>query len=1489
MLAMVAALTRCGGGPSGPPAVPTTPFFDASNMSTGAPVNGFFPVGATSAFVASDVILGFGAPADIGTGSNGAVLVLGLNGSLSFGMPLNPGETAGFSLETSDPSTTSFSVSVGTIQISASNGNVTVNGTLLASMGANRVLRLFVGAGGVTAVTGGTTNSVPATVPTGAVTFSLTNTGASQLRFNSLAVTGSTPVSIVSISPSDATTANVGEPITLSVTTQGGLNPTNSWLKVGNGTSAWNVNGTGQWTADSQAYSLTTSDGTPTTVSLGLAPTATDTVGCEVVFPSGGTCSVALTSGGAPILGLLASPGSPVLQCYTPQGLVGTPIPNPPGSPVDVAMAPHRPGGIGQVLVTINGEPAALVSPPLDPSLPIDGVQFAATSPAPGSAVTLAVNGLGVLGAGGSASLITVPAMQTLPAGSLASQFVRGFVPMAAPGTTTIQVTEQQSGPQVYAVHVKGAEDSGTFQLFPPVSWANPATTELATKQDSRGTILSSASATFAFMDNQVFGPSGAFALPPGVDAYLQMNGSSPLGTVLTTNGSLKSIAEAGFTAFTDTAEAGSTGASFVTNVNVSGFSGGSATVTVVPGNGTSVVKFRGLGFSLGSVQVSGVFDQISAGDDGGAPGQAVGVIILRNSTSGATETFKVGGVANAYTLTPIAGAPTTTIAVGCGPSGPLYLAGSPASIVNDLSETVCVVPADTRVFAAVNAQRTPTGATTYQLAVFPSGEVIDPGAGLVVGGVVIGDNTVATSDAAHVEEATGNLTVDHTPVASSASLAVKGGDSVTVNETPSGSCTLRATSRGPAAVTFGGANRTGFPSDNLNVKSDLDVAHLDATTAASGFLAAAASGGKGATTQVNPATLAALQSAIAALRTKLGTQESSCANVVYGGGAGLSLGSKVTAPANGASQLKSMTLTGNDGGRSFNAQFLNGAPPNNGIPGNGVLVAKSDGPGTDRAHLAAWLAKADSDLTISQMRLAGFTFGYNPRLDARYDFDIDHTSATDQNTWQIQLTFTSSLNANQFAIFAVPPNQGTGGGSGSLTIDYSLTRAGSTTTLFHQQMAGTYDSVLATMNQGALFRAPVTAFGSYNWTMSITAGLGGSIRYQFSPGPGHEDADCSSTIISITPASSTLPSGTVGAAYSEALAAAGGLAGLPPAPAYGWSVTSATALPPGLALDAGTGVISGTPTASGSFPFQVTATDSLGCAGHRSYTITVVAPAKETPTITWPNPADTTYGTALGSTQLDATASDPVTSAPVAGSFTYSPAAGTVLGAGSGQTVTVSFTPDDTTSYTGATAQATINVTSAPLTVQANDATRLQGAANPAFTGTITGAVNGDVITATYAAPSVTPASPAGTYTNAIVPTPAGAALANYAVTLIDGTLTVLAPATDVTSQVAIVRGGFHYASATRRWQQSVTITNASAAAIVGPISLVLDNLSVNATLLNASGTTQWLVPLGSPYVNAANGLAPGGSVTLGLQFADPTNAAITYTTRVLAGPGAH
>ena len=99
---------------------------------------------------------------------------------------------------------------------------------------------------------------------------------------------------------------------------------------------------------------------------------------------------------------------------------------------------------------------------------------------------------------------------------------------------------------------------------------------------------------------------------------------------------------------------------------------------------------------------------------------------------------------------------------------------------------------------------------------------------------------------------------------------------------------------------------------------------------------------------------------------------------------------------------------------------------------------------------------------------------------------------------------------------------------------------------------------------------------------------------------------------------------------------------------------------------------------------------DGTFASASATSTLTVT---QATPTITWANPADITYGTPLGASQLDATASVP-------GTFTYTPGGGTILKAGSGQTLSVSFTPTDSTDYATATATASINVNKAMPTI---------------------------------------------------------------------------------------------------------------------------------------------------------------------------------------------
>ncbi len=126
------------------------------------------------------------------------------------------------------------------------------------------------------------------------------------------------------------------------------------------------------------------------------------------------------------------------------------------------------------------------------------------------------------------------------------------------------------------------------------------------------------------------------------------------------------------------------------------------------------------------------------------------------------------------------------------------------------------------------------------------------------------------------------------------------------------------------------------------------------------------------------------------------------------------------------------------------------------------------------------------------------------------------------------------------------------------------------------------------------------------------------------------------------------------------------------------------------------------------------------------------------TPTITWANPANITYGTALSATQLDATAA--FGGSGVAGAFVYTPASGTVLHAGANQSLGVTFTPTDTTDYTNANGSAHITVIQAtPVIAWANPANIIYGTALSATQLDATAAFGGSNVAGNFV---YTPAS---------------------------------------------------------------------------------------------------------------------------------------------------
>jgi hypothetical protein len=180
-------------------------------------------------------------------------------------------------------------------------------------------------------------------------------------------------------------------------------------------------------------------------------------------------------------------------------------------------------------------------------------------------------------------------------------------------------------------------------------------------------------------------------------------------------------------------------------------------------------------------------------------------------------------------------------------------------------------------------------------------------------------------------------------------------------------------------------------------------------------------------------------------------------------------------------------------------------------------------------------------------------------------------------------------------------------------------------------------------------------------------------------------------------------------------------------APSITWATPSAITY--GTALSSTQ--LDATSTVSGSFVYTPAAGAVLGAGTHilsvtftptdtTDYTTTTqtvqLMVNRATPSVTWATPAAITYGTALSSTQLDATSA-------VSGNFVYSPAPGTVLGAGT-QTLSVTLTPTDTTDYTTATqtVQLVVNKASSAVTLSANPNPGVQGKMET-LTVTVTGA----------------------------------------------------------------------------------------------------------------------------------------------------------------------
>lgn len=171
---------------------------------------------------------------------------------------------------------------------------------------------------------------------------------------------------------------------------------------------------------------------------------------------------------------------------------------------------------------------------------------------------------------------------------------------------------------------------------------------------------------------------------------------------------------------------------------------------------------------------------------------------------------------------------------------------------------------------------------------------------------------------------------------------------------------------------------------------------------------------------------------------------------------------------------------------------------------------------------------------------------------------------------------------------------------SGTLNSAYSTTVAatGGITPYSWSISSGSLPAGLSIAPSTGTISGSPTATGTSNFTVKVTDSSSAFTTQPFSMTVGTAPPV-------VTTAS--LPSGTQNVAYSGATLAATG--GTTP---YTWSLSSGT-LPAGLTLASGTGMISGTPTGTGTSNFTVQVTDANSLTGTKPLSLTIIAQ----PTIT--------------------------------------------------------------------------------------------------------------------------------------------------------------------------------------------------------------------------------------------------------------------------------
>ena len=288
------------------------------------------------------------------------------------------------------------------------------------------------------------------------------------------------------------------------------------------------------------------------------------------------------------------------------------------------------------------------------------------------------------------------------------------------------------------------------------------------------------------------------------------------------------------------------------------------------------------------------------------------------------------------------------------------------------------------------------------------------------------------------------------------------------------------------------------------------------------------------------------------------------------------------------------------------------------------------------------------------------------------------------------------------------------------------------------------------------------------------------------------------------------------------------------------------------------------TPASAGSINGSVVLTDSALNAGAAMQTIALQGTGLQaSQTITFPNPGAKTYGVAPITLTATASSGLAVSYTVTSGPATVSGSTLTITGAGS---VTVQATQVGNGNYTAATlVNVTFAVNPAALTAVANSTSVVFGASIPTLTGTLTGVVTGDSITASYATTAIQ-GSAVGTYP--ITPTlndPNGK-LSNYSVTKTAGTLTITTPPVVTATQSSVNFGSVAIGASTGTTQTlSFTVPSGITLGGVSAVTQGAPNLDftvVTGGTTCTTGTTATTCTVQVQFLATAPGTRLGGVV---------------------------